>query len=65
MSTPPVPLRDSLPSRPQPITSFAFAKPRRRSRVLPWLLLALVWGAVTALLVLGTEAAPLVAALAG
>jgi len=33
--------------------------------VLPWLLFALVWGAAAALVVLGTEAAPLVAALAG
>lgn len=62
MSTPPASLR---PDPPRSLSSYGLVKPRRPSRLLPWLLLALVWAAAAALLVLGTEAAPLVAALAG
>lgn len=60
MSTPPAPLQ---PARP--LSSYGLPRPRRTGRVLPWILLALVWGVAAALLVLGTEAAPLVASLAG
>lgn len=62
MSTPPASLR---PDSPRPLSSYGLPRPRRAGRLLPWLLLALVWGAAAALLVLGTEAAPLVASLAG
>lgn len=62
MSTPPAPLHPA-PSRP--LSSYGLPHPRRAGRLLPWLLFALVWGAAAALVVLGTEAAPLVAALAG
>lgn len=51
------------PDLPEPMASPAFAETRRRSRLLPWLLFALIWGLATALLVLGAEAATLVAAL--
>lgn len=50
------------PDLPEPPAS-AFAETRRRSSLLPWLLFALIWGLATALLILGAEAATLVAAL--
>lgn len=60
MSTPPAPL-----SPDRPLSSYGLPRPRRGSRVLPWVLLVLLWAVAAALLVLATEAAPLVASLAG
>ena len=47
-----------------PLASFAFARPRRRNRVIPWLLLVVVWSLATALLIFGTETAALIASAA-
>ena len=48
----------------QSLTAFAFARPRRRSRVLPWLLLVVVWSVATALLIVSSETATLIASAA-
>ncbi len=53
---------DIRPADLQPLSTFAFARPRRRSRVVPWLLLLAIWGIATALLVLGAETATMIAA---
>lgn len=46
----------------RPLSDFAFARPRPRSRVLPWLFLLAIWGLATSLLVLGAETATVIAA---
>lgn len=46
----------------QPLAAFAFARPRRRNRVVPWLLLLAVWGIAISLLIVGAETATLIAA---
>ena len=46
----------------RPLSDFAFARPRPRNRVMPWLLLLAIWGIATSLLVLGAETATLIAA---
>lgn len=46
------------------LASFTLARPRRRSRVLPWLLLIVVWSVATALLVVSSETATLIASAA-
>lgn len=51
------------PDLSRPLASSALTETRRRSKLLPWLLFALIWGLATALLILGAEAATLVAAL--